>query len=132
MPRYRSKAKELKINMKSSYVKEVEGRRVVVPGHKIVFHNNFYETEDPKEIEFLDKDPGCVRMQGRGVFIKINEDAVEEAIEKTETTEERRERLERELKELKKKEKEDLKKTVKPKEKGTRKKVGKKNEKPKF
>jgi len=132
MARYTSRGRKLKIGMKPSQTKEIEGRVVFTPGHKIRFEDGWYETEDKNEINFLDNDPGCIRMQKKGVFAKVDEKAIEEAVKKTETTEERRKRLEAELQEIEAHEKAKLKDTVKTVEKGKTTKGKKKADKPQF
>lgn len=121
MPRYRSKARKLKIVMKRSYRKEVEGETIFVPGHRIEFDNNVYETDDKEEIKFLDED--CKNMRNRGVFIKVEDETLEQAKTKEEKKKEEEEA---------KKKAEVKKKKPTTKEKGAKTKVDVEKDKPEF
>ena len=101
MALYRSNTKNLKIIMTPSYLKEVRGRTIVEKGKKVEFQDGLFETEDEDIIDFLENDPGCKKMKKRGVFVKIDKGAVQEAT-KEETLEEREARLRKEMEELKK------------------------------
>lgn len=112
--------------MKKSYTKEIEGSVVVVPGTKIEFQNNIFETENKDIIKFLDNSESCKKMQGRGIFVKVTDKTLNAA---KETLEQREARAKKELEEIKKQKAKD---SVKPTEKGRSKaKVGDKD-KPKF
>lgn len=96
-PKYR----ELKIVMKPAYRKEIGGQTIVVPGHKIVFHDNRYETSDTAEIEFLrgHKNYGTH-------FTEVDPEELEERLsEEQETLEEREERIRQREEELEREEK---------------------------
>lgn len=49
-----SNYKELRLIVKPSYCKEVEGRIVTYQGKSIQFHDGIFETEDQDEIKFLE------------------------------------------------------------------------------
>jgi len=67
--RYISRFLALRIVMKPSYTKEVDGRVVTVPGKDIRFIDGAFETEDKDVINFLESE------QGFGtVFIRVPED----------------------------------------------------------
>jgi hypothetical protein len=130
--RYISKYRELRIPIKKTYTKEVDGQVVVVQGESVRFENNLFETDDKNIIDFLDNDKGCRDMIANGIFIKADSKAIKTAQEviQPETLEEREVRLEKELKELRKSK---AKATVKDTEKGkSNKKVAKKDDKPRF
>ena len=81
MARYRSKYKSLKIPMKRTYTKEIEGNVVVVQGTKLEFHDSILDTKNKEIIKFLDTDPNCVQMQESGVIVKIDQKIIDAAIE---------------------------------------------------
>ena len=47
----------LRIVMNASYSKEVDGRRVTVPGRAIRFDQGVYKTSDPEEVAFIEGRP---------------------------------------------------------------------------
>jgi len=131
MARYRSKYGELKIPIKRAYTKEVDGQVVVVGGEKVEFHDYIFQTEDPKIIKFLDEDTVCSEMQKNGVFLKVDQEALDTAVGKQETLEEKEARLAKELAEIKKKKKAPTARE-KGKKKTTKAKSRSKKEKPAF
>ena len=67
--RYVARYRSLRLVMKPSYSKEVDGRSIPVSGTAIQFEDNQYSTSDPAEIEFLDSRPELktgliVRVEG--------------------------------------------------------------------
>lgn len=52
--RYFSKMTSLRVVMRPAYTSEMNGRVITHTGHTIEFKNNYYETSDPEEIEYLD------------------------------------------------------------------------------
>jgi hypothetical protein len=66
MAKYISKRRELKVNLKSSYTKETEGRTTVVPGIRAEFHDGVYETSDEQTMELLEAHPNF-----GGEFVKV-------------------------------------------------------------
>ncbi len=66
--KYISKGLNFRIVMKSSYTKEVNGKIIAMPGNSIQFKEGVYETDDPKEIKFLDNHGDC-----GGYFIKVKD-----------------------------------------------------------
>lgn len=97
--RYISQFTELKLVIKPSYTKEVEGRIVVVKGRAIQFHDGVYQTSDPEEIEFLENHPNFGNVFYR---IKPEEDAQKAREERFKDLEAREKALaekERELRE---------------------------------
>jgi len=75
--KYISKYRSLKLVVKPSYTKEVEGRIVVVPGKSIRFVQGVYETDDPDEIKFLDNHPNLGT-----IFIKVTEKDLQKDLQK--------------------------------------------------
>lgn len=124
MPKYIAKYTDLKLIDKSTYTKEVEGRRVVVPGKAIQFANGVYETTDKDEIAFLDNHPNC-----GNVFIKIGKEDIGKAKKGFTQTLEEKEAEKKKVEAEKEVKKKALAEGAEiPKGKG----IGKKVEKPKF
>lgn len=73
---YISKYLSLRLVIKSSYGKEVDGRVVVLQGTSIQFVNGVYTTEDDKEIEFLDN-----HKNFGSVFVKVDKGDINKAKE---------------------------------------------------
>lgn len=68
--RYISRRTELRINLKSSYYKEVEGRTTMVPGISVRFKEGVYETKDPEIISMLESHPNFGEGDN-GEFIRV-------------------------------------------------------------
>lgn len=111
--------------MKSSYAKEVDGRRMIVGGESIQFENGIYETDDKNVIKFLEG----LKSFGR-IIIRVDKN-IEEVKKKLMMTEqEKEEEAERIAKEKEREAK--LLKDDEKKLKGAKQRSQDKKEKPKF
>jgi hypothetical protein len=68
MARYISKSLKLSLGIKSSYYKEVNGKRETVPGHRVNFEEGMFQTDNPELQELLEK-----RSEFGTLFIRIPE-----------------------------------------------------------
>lgn len=128
---YISKILSLRLNNKSAYTKEVDGKVVVVNGSFIQFNEGKFETNNPAEIKFLDNHPNF-----GGIFIKVPskiKDIAKAQRDNAESLSEKRIREESETEEKERKEKQLEEGSSLPGKKGKKgKKDSKKSEKPAF
>lgn len=54
MAKYQSWCPNQVLGMVNNHVKVLDGITMPVPGKRIRFENGFFETEDPKEVEFIE------------------------------------------------------------------------------
>ena len=71
---YISKYLKLRLVMKPSYTKDVDGRVVVTQGTSIQFNDGAYTTTDKKEIEFLEN-----HKNFGSVFVEVDKKDIEKA-----------------------------------------------------
>ena len=81
--RYISRRTELRINLKSSYYKEVEGRTAMVPGISVRFKEGVYETRDPEIISMLESHPNFGEGDN-GEFIRVPDNVLDPIKERDE------------------------------------------------
>ena len=70
MAKYISRRRELRIVLKPSYNKELDGRVVTIQGTSVRFSDGIYETEDQEIIEALEKHPNF-GAGPNGEFIRV-------------------------------------------------------------
>jgi hypothetical protein len=93
---YISRYLELRLVVKASYKKELEGQIVVTPGRSIQFHDGVYETDDQDEIKFLE-----AHKNFGNIFIRVEKgDAKKQREDKYKDLDTREREMQAEIKRL--------------------------------